>query len=259
MSYPFSLKEVSKMFDIPITTLRYWERQGLIHLQRNDGNNYKEFFFDDLSYVCDMDIYHNLGWNKSELEDLYSMDFSQIEQTLRASDLRIQEEIEKLQAMRTRIEKRRAVLDRIQELAMRPYSESKLGMEKIVSTPNDKEALIKYGKPLLTEFVAMISLTGDQETLEYGFSVPKDFSYGKVLLQKGRTDASYVVFLLKAPAKELVFPYKIESLRPYIEPHVRNIARLYSKPKELLCHFLLTAYDEEFQGPCFYNEVYAQL
>ena len=131
MSYPFSLKEVSKMFDIPITTLRYWERQGLIHLQRNDGNNYKEFFFDDLSYVCDMDIYHNLGWNKSELEDFcIPWIFRKSSRPFRASDLRIQEEIEKLQAMRTRIEKRRAVLDRIQELAMRPYSESRTGNGK---------------------------------------------------------------------------------------------------------------------------------
>lgn len=259
MSYPFSLKEVSKMFDIPITTLRYWERHGLIHLQRNNANNYKEFFFDDLSYVCDMDIYHNLGWNKSELEDLYAMDFDQIEQTLQKSDLRIEKEIENLQNMRQRIEKRRAAMCRIRELEQRVYSESELGMEKVVSMPDDKEALIQYGKRFLTEFVAMVPLTGETEELEYGFAVPEDFSYGKVLLRKGVPDARYVVFILKAPAEELTFPYKLESLRPYLLPHINNIARLYSRPKKFIFHFLLAAYDEDVQGPCFYNEVYAQL
>lgn len=100
MSYPFSLKEVSKMFGIPITTLRYWENHDLIQLQRNDNNNYKEFFFDDLAYICDVDLYHRLGFNRNELKKLYSMNTDRFDELLALSDKRIEEEITRLRTTR---------------------------------------------------------------------------------------------------------------------------------------------------------------
>lgn len=268
MEQIFSLKEVSRMFDIPVTTLRYWERRRLIPLRRNINNNYKEFLFDELAYVCDMDIYHKSGWNKQELEHLYTMELEGISDVLSASQSRLERELEKIRSMQAQIEKRLATIERIRRLSERPYLETDLPMEKIVAFPENHEDFLQYGKQALTDFASVITYDDDENhgyqngRVESGFHVSKDFSYGKVLFEKNckdKDDDRYIVFLGKFPVTQNPFPYKLEKIHPLLLSHIEEIAKQYQRPETFITRYLITAYDEEIKDICQYNEVYAKL
>lgn len=247
------------MFDIPITTLRYWEKHGLIQFQRNDCNNYKEFFFDDLSYVCDIDIYHNLGFNRNELKNLYAMDLDRMGEILDASEERALESLKNLQAMLLRIEKRRRLFERIKGLESSGYTEADMNIEKIVSLSDDKEELIRYGRQFLTHFTLVMDPAEKAQTLQYGFSVPADFPSGNVIFEKSSAQAKYIRFLVKLPLESMAFPYQRGPMTDYERPHVEKITQLYSAPKRLIFQFLLVANDPETDKPCFYEETYAEI
>lgn len=259
MSYPFSLKEVSKMFNIPITTLRYWEKHGLIQFQRNDCNNYKEFFFDDLSYVCDIDIYHYLGFNRNELKNLYSMDLDRMGEILDASEERALESLKNLRTMLARIEKRRGLFERVKALAASGYVEADINIEKVVSLSDNKEELIQYGRQFLTDFSLIMEPAEKAQTLRYGFSVPADFPFGNVIFEKPYAKTTYIKFLMKLPLESMTFPYERTPFTNYEKPHVEKITQLYSPPKKLILQFLLVANDPETSKPCFYEEAYAEI
>lgn len=259
MSYPFSLKEVSQMFHIPITTLRYWEKHQLIQLQRNDVNNYKEFFFNDLCYVCDVDLYHNMGLKKNELKDLYSMSPDRISQRLAVSDRRVQEEIESLQTMRRKIEEHQQLLEKIKQLEKDGYVEADIDIEKIVSVGEGKEDLIRHGQNFLINFALVLDMKKDTHRLRYGFTAPADFPVGDTIFEKGASRKKYIRFLMKIPIENLPFPYERAPFLPYEKPYVENITRLYRPPERLILRFLLTASDEETGRPCFYEEAYAEI
>ena len=259
MSYPFSLKEVSKMFGIPITTLRYWENHGLIHLQRNDNNNYKEFFFDDLAYVCDVDFYHSLGFNRNELKNLYSMNADRFDEILALSEERIEEEINKLRTTQTLIKKRRNLISKIEELRAGGYAESEINIEKIVSISEDKDDLIRYGKQFLTTFSIVMNTENPGDTLQYGFTVPADFPHGTPIFEKNSSGGKYIKFLMEIPLESLAFPYEYDPFAPYITPHIEKISKLFAPPKRLIIRFLLTAYNDSTGNPCYYEEVFAEI
>lgn len=259
MSYPFSLKEVSKMFGIPITTLRYWENHDLIQLQRNDNNNYKEFFFDDLAYVCDVDLYHSLGFNRNELKNLYSMNTDRFDELLALSDKRIEEEIIRLRTTQTMIQKRRELFSKIEKLRNEGYTESDINIEKIVSISEDEDELIRYGKQFLTTFSIVMDMENAGETLQYGFTVPADFSHGTPIFEKGSSDRKYIKFLMELPLESLAFPYEYDPFAPYIKPHIEKISKLYAPPKKLVLRFILVANNTSTGKPCYYEEVFAEI
>ena len=48
----FKIGELSKLFDIGVDSIRYYEKVGILHPVRNDENNYRMYTIDDaVSYT----------------------------------------------------------------------------------------------------------------------------------------------------------------------------------------------------------------
>lgn len=56
----FSIGDISKFFNIPTSTLRFWEKKGLLSPRKED-NNYREYSLPDLMKISDIVFYKNLG------------------------------------------------------------------------------------------------------------------------------------------------------------------------------------------------------
>ncbi len=42
---------ISELFDLPKSTIRYWDEQGLIRSSRQEENDYRLFDIDDIFYA----------------------------------------------------------------------------------------------------------------------------------------------------------------------------------------------------------------
>ncbi|WP_052131420.1 helix-turn-helix domain-containing protein [Planococcus sp. CAU13] len=60
MEKTITITEVSKALGIPASTLRYWDKQGVLRFERNNENNYRQFSFQTMVDICDIIFYREL-------------------------------------------------------------------------------------------------------------------------------------------------------------------------------------------------------
>ena len=61
MAYHFRIGDISHFFDIPASTLRYWEDMGVLTPKKDQINNYREYSVENLMGISDVIFYKNLG------------------------------------------------------------------------------------------------------------------------------------------------------------------------------------------------------
>lgn len=66
-----TIKEISKITNVSITTIRYWETIGLISSVRGDGNNYRLFNEDQIKVIL---IIHALKYSLKIKYNFYNME-----------------------------------------------------------------------------------------------------------------------------------------------------------------------------------------
>ena len=95
MALKFQIGEIAHFFDIPASTLRYWEDKGVLHPEKGRENRYREYTIEDLMTISDVVFYKNLGL---QLKEIREMDGSSPEQhgklfTEKLSELEQQQEL----------------------------------------------------------------------------------------------------------------------------------------------------------------------
>lgn len=66
-----TIKEISKITDVSITTIRYWETIGLVSSIRGEGNNYRFFREDQIKVIL---IIHALKYSLKMKYNFYNME-----------------------------------------------------------------------------------------------------------------------------------------------------------------------------------------
>ena len=54
MDRKFQIGEIARFFDIPASTLRYWEDKGVLHPGKKSENQYREYTIEDLMTISDV-------------------------------------------------------------------------------------------------------------------------------------------------------------------------------------------------------------
>ncbi|RGB52095.1 MerR family transcriptional regulator [Absiella sp. AM54-8XD] len=106
MSEKYTIKEVSELFHVPKSTLRYWESEGIIGSNRNDHNEYREYTTEDLIIIADILFYRNLNIPVKDLKNIYQKSIHENMNILYASYDRIEKQIQELKKVQTKIKKR---------------------------------------------------------------------------------------------------------------------------------------------------------
>ena len=57
MKKMYTIGQVSELFDLPKSTIRYWDEQGLIRSSRQEENDYRLFDIDDIFMLYDIVFY----------------------------------------------------------------------------------------------------------------------------------------------------------------------------------------------------------
>lgn len=50
----FTISEISNLFHISDPTLRYWQKEGLIHVDKNDENGYRQYALPEMLQISDI-------------------------------------------------------------------------------------------------------------------------------------------------------------------------------------------------------------
>lgn len=106
MADKYSIKEVSELFHVPKSTLRYWEKEHIIGSNRNDENEYREYTTQDLIVIADMLFYRSLGISIKDLKDIYQKNIQDNMNLLYRSYDAIEQQIMDLKRVQEKIHKR---------------------------------------------------------------------------------------------------------------------------------------------------------
>lgn len=102
----FSLNEVSELLQIPKSTLRYWEKEKLIHSQRNPDNDYRSYTVDDMVVIIDIMFYRNLNVSVDTLKNLYGLSIDQHISLLQNNEQEINKKIQQLLTIKKKYSKK---------------------------------------------------------------------------------------------------------------------------------------------------------
>lgn len=89
------ISEVAKLFMLPVSTVRYYEKQGLCSFSR-EQNNYRMADVGTIRNLCDVSFYRQLSCSIEQIRQLPRMSPQQISQLLLDSRENIQQQLQQL-------------------------------------------------------------------------------------------------------------------------------------------------------------------
>lgn len=198
MALKFQIGEIAHFFDIPASTLRYWEDKGVLHPEKGRENRYREYTIEDLMTISDVVFYKNLGL---QLKEIREMDGSSPEQhgklfTEKLSELEQQQEL-----LARRIKKLRCHIQAVKtltDLREHPYQKSDIDTECIVSFDLiERDKLRQYiENPYLYSRVQHTqTLPQERRGLTVSAGMCSSFPKSSILWQK--QSIRYVTFLMR--------------------------------------------------------------
>ena len=133
MEHTFRIGEIADFFDIPASTLRFWEEKAIITPVKNPENNYREYQISDLMTLSDIIFYKNLG---IPLKQILAMKKTTPEEHRllfqeKLADLEHQQQ--ELQHRMAKLQHHLSAIDTLHELQAHPFSEAEIDTECIVS------------------------------------------------------------------------------------------------------------------------------
>lgn len=115
MKHADFIGKLSSILDIPASTLRYWEKEGLIHFNRGE-NNYRTFTLPHIFEIGDVAFYRDIAIPIEDLKKLSSADLDSVEDILIASETKLEQDIAQVQKNLERIRLRKAAIARVRQL-----------------------------------------------------------------------------------------------------------------------------------------------
>ncbi len=116
----FQIGEIADLLQINRSKLRFWEQQGLLQLERDQGNHYRQYTFSDLLRVTDIIFYRNLHFSTDELRQVLQHSVCELGQKLEKKQQEIELELQALQQTRQKIVSRRSHLQEAARLQQLP-------------------------------------------------------------------------------------------------------------------------------------------
>lgn len=121
----YDIRDAARLIGVAPSTLRYWEREGLVRSLRNRANDYRQYSLHDLIEASEIAFYRQLGVPVKELRGYRGFTASQLDRALGRTEEGIERRIAELEAVRARLAQQRALdacASELQKAGMRPGS-----------------------------------------------------------------------------------------------------------------------------------------
>lgn len=111
-----SIGQVAKTLNIAPSTLRYWDKEGLINFTRNQDNNYREISFQTIMDICNIIFYREISIPIKEIKDYEKSNIDIIEKKLEDEKNNIINQILDLENIIKKIDIRKDMIKKLKEL-----------------------------------------------------------------------------------------------------------------------------------------------
>lgn len=253
----FHLKETCDLFQVSPSKVLFWEKKGLLHINRSADNDYRVFSFFDHADLSDIIFYKKMGLSLSEIKQLHSMDLDEFSSTLFEAKKRTEEQIESILLTQQEIDRRIGIINSLYSLERAGFQETNLPIKGII--PLYDINAFQYSELLinLENFSVVLDYDphqGDPYKFQYQFGlIVSDCSkYEHLLFKPENAPGKYIRFLLKIPYEQGFENYRIDV-------YLDALQKEYGRTDRIICKYLLTCVDQKDDILYDYFDAYAQL
>lgn len=166
MNNRWTIGEVAKLFEVSTDTLRYYEKAGILSVDKNSQNGYRNYTYDDIVILMDVLFFRNMDIAVKDIKQIIKMmDISDIRQLLTENQRIIDNKISNL------IKKKQMLA---QVTSQYRVCEERLGKFEIVSAPNFKYKFMgKHDEDLFDIILRYKKLDADwMNNIRYSILIP---------------------------------------------------------------------------------------
>ncbi|HFI0633502.1 TPA: MerR family transcriptional regulator [Streptococcus suis] len=227
-----SIKQASELLGIPSATLRYWEKEGLLSLQRNDVNEYRQFSKEDLLSIFDVHLYRSLDFPVKQLKHRESWNLSELSQLTQTQLQSIEDKMKNLEVIKNKLEDKQLMIERLgKEFSIEEIDELPITYKFLRADYfDDGESVAKY---LENPHIHGVYLNVTQDQFQFG-QFTNQVSEGKIW-EQGEYDTLFKG-VLKISRKDQ--QSNIETLKS-------EIGNKGYVVKEIIGEYLLSASENE--------------
>ena len=191
------IKEISDIFEVPSSTLRYWENECLIKFSRDEKNNYRLPSFQTILDIWNIAFYRDLSIPLKEIKLIPFMNIDELGTTLNKNKEKLIDEFHKLKNTIERIESKEKVIEKLKYLQSNPcYIENCIfSAIKVFDYPKNylnKEFIQLY---LSKPNEGLIVIDSEKSLIDYGYFTSE--TDNDIFREKDSCEKLYLVGLLK--------------------------------------------------------------
>lgn len=236
MAFNFQIGEISRFFDVPASTLRYWEEMGVLNPLKDSENHYREYTIEDLMTISDVIFYKNLGLQLKQIRGMESTTPAQHGRLLMEKLAELEQQQKLLQKRIEKLHCHMKAIQMIDELVQNPYQETDIDADCIVSfdlIEGDKLRQYIDNPYLYSRVQHSAHLEKEQRGLTIPSNLKEQFPNSQILWKK--QGSRYITFLMKEEITD-GFPNDLQKHLLYIQSNHKTGA--------MISRFLLCAQED---------------
>ena len=141
-----SIGEVSRLLDIPESTLRFWQEKGIFTVSQGQ-NNYRNYTVKDLINIAEIAFYRNIGIPVKEMKDFSRLSLRDYDKILGGVGKELEEKLCMYEMMLESVGLKSQHIKDIELLKQVDYLYGEVPFDQIVAFDySEKDKLIRYTK-----------------------------------------------------------------------------------------------------------------
>jgi len=197
------IKEISDIFQIPPSTLRYWEHESLIKFSRDEENNYRLPSFQTVLDIWDIMLYRDISIPLKDIKLIPSMNVDELESTLIKNKKKLIDELYKLEETIKKIESKERNIEKVKYFKSNAYYTEK----RIFSPIKLLDYFDNYLNKKITQLYVsepnecVLVINTKKSIIDYGIFVPE--TDNNIFRKKDSCEKLYLRCLLKVKTDDI--------------------------------------------------------
>ncbi len=244
MKNTFTIGEISRLLNIPKSTIRYWESEGLIKLPRDNVNNYRKYNHGSVYTISDLAHFRCLRMSLQEMKRQPQLSPDELEESLLALDHDLDQKLQELYTAKEYINKKVHCIREYNRMLAHQYQEEEPDYDCIYAfSIDDTEAWSVYIKD---QYQSILLYNPADNKIETGLAI-STAEHHEIIWKKDRR-ATFLSFILKVD-------YSNPSVDAY-KPHLEYFEEKGYKIANIFARYLFSACDTKYYD---YYKAYAEI
>lgn len=235
----YTIGEISRMFNVPSSTIRFWEEEGCITLTRAE-NGYRCFDLRAMIDLCRLMLYRDLEVPVRLMKNLPEMGTDDMNELLEDTKRNMLDRIEFIQKKIAAINEKQRLIKLQKSLEEKMYTEADIPFEKVIEFRFTDTALLKEYFENQHRLVLVMSIENGYTPI-IGFSVPRDYKSSSVLWERTES-GKFIRFLLKVQQNDIQ--------KNDLKRHIDELKKGHTMPSVVIAQYIDTCSDNGILTDC---------